>query len=51
MTSAQDINVVKDGTGSTESGTINSISGATITSSAVARAVDGALLFVASLAE
>lgn len=51
MTSAQDINVVKDGTGSTENGTINSISGATITSSAVTRAVDGALLFVASLAE
>ena len=51
MTSAQDINVVKDGTGSAENSTVNAISGATITSSAVTRAVDGALLFVASLAE
>lgn len=50
MTTEQDVNVVKDGTGSTEGGTINAISGATITSSAVTRAVDGTLLFIASLA-
>lgn len=46
MSTSQDIAVVKDGTGSTENGTINSISGATITSSAVTRAVDGSLLFI-----
>lgn len=51
MTTEQDVNVVKDGTGSTESGTINAISGATITSSAVTRAVDGTLLFIASLSK
>lgn len=51
MNTAQDITVVKDGTGSTENGTINSISGATITSSAVTRAVDGSLLFITSLSE
>lgn len=51
MTAEQDVNVVKDGTGSTEGGTINAISGATITSSAVTRAVDGTLLFIASLAK
>ena len=51
MTTEQDVNVVKDGSGSTEGGTINAISGATITSSAVTRAVDGTLLFIASLAK
>lgn len=51
MTTQQDVTVVKDGTGSKDNGTINAISGATITSSAVTRAVDGTLLFVASLAE
>ncbi len=51
MTTAQELEVVKDGTGSAESGTINSISGATITSSAVTRAVDGALKFITSLSE
>lgn len=45
MTSGN-IYVVKDGSGSTESGTINSISGATITSNAVTRAVNAALKFV-----
>lgn len=51
MTTEQDVNVVKDGTGKTEDGTINAISGATITSSAVTRAVDGTLLFIASLSK
>lgn len=51
MTSAQDVSVVKDGSGSADNATINAISGATITSRAVTRAVDGALLFIASLAE
>lgn len=51
MTTEQDVNVVKDGTGNTEDGTINAISGATITSSAVTRAVDGTLLFIASLSK
>lgn len=51
MTTEQDINVVKDGTGKTEDGTINSISGATITSSAVTRAVDATLLFIASVSK
>lgn len=51
MTTEQDVTVVKDGTGSKENGTINAISGATITSNAVTRAVDGTLLFVASLSE
>lgn len=46
---SQDLNVVKDGSGSTETGTINAISGATITSAAVTRAVDGAFQFIASL--
>lgn len=46
---SQDINVVKDGSGSAEAGTINAISGATITSSAVTRAVDGVFQFIASL--
>lgn len=47
--SSQDLNVVKDGSGSADAGTINAISGATITSSAVTRAIDGAFQFVASL--
>ncbi|MDE6851579.1 MAG: RnfABCDGE type electron transport complex subunit G [Lachnospiraceae bacterium] len=47
--SAQDLNVVKDGSGSADAGTINAISGATITSSAVTRAVDGVFQFIASL--
>lgn len=51
MTTQQDVNVVKDGTGKTEDGTINAISGATITSSAVTRAVDATLLFITSLNE
>ncbi|MDD7403976.1 MAG: RnfABCDGE type electron transport complex subunit G [bacterium] len=51
MSTSQDINVVKDNSGSKENGTINAISGATITSKAVTRAVDGALLFVASLSK
>lgn len=46
---SQDINVVKDGSGSADAGTINAISGATITSSAVTRAVDGVFQFIASL--
>ncbi len=51
MNKSQDITVVKDGTGSTKDGKINAISGATITSSAVTRAVNGALLFITSLSE
>lgn len=47
--SSQDLNVVKDGSGSADAGTINAISGATITSSAVTRAIDGTFQFVASL--
>jgi electron transport complex protein RnfG len=47
----QGLSVVKDNSGSTESGTINAISGATITSRAVTRAVNGALGFLASLSE
>jgi electron transport complex protein RnfG len=47
----QGLSVVKDGSGSAESGTINAISGATITSRAVTRAVNGALGFLASLSE
>lgn len=42
------LSVVKDGSGSTENGTINSISGATITSNAVTRAVNASLKFVLS---
>lgn len=45
----QDLSVVKDGSGRAEAGTINSISGATITSSAVTRAIDGTFQFIASL--
>lgn len=48
MTAGEDLYVVKDGTGSKENGTINSISGATITSNAVTRAVNVALRFVAA---
>lgn len=51
MDTTQEIAVVKDGTGSAESGTINAISGATITSKAVTRAVNGTLNFIASLSE
>ena len=51
MASSLDVSVVKDGSGSAESGTINSISGATITSSAVTRAVNGTFLFITSLSE
>lgn len=47
--SNQDLNVVKDGSGSADTGTINAISGATITSSAVTRAIDGTFQFIASL--
>lgn len=45
----QDLSVVKDGSGSADAGTINAISGATITSSAVTRAIDGTFQFIASL--
>lgn len=45
------LSVVKDGTGSVDNGTINAISGATITTRAVTRAVNGALGFIASLSE
>ena len=48
MTSDKTLSVVKDGSGSQDNGTINSISGATITSNAVTRAVNVALKFVAS---
>lgn len=48
MTSDKTLSVVKDGSGSQDNGTINSISGATITSNAVTRAVNVALEFVAS---
>lgn len=48
MTADKTLSVVKDGSGSKDNGTINSISGATITSSAVTRAVSVALKFVAS---
>ena len=56
MNTSQDLTVVKDGTGakstgSTEAGAIDAISGATITSKAVTRAVNGALGFIASLSE
>lgn len=51
MDTTQEIAVVKDGTGSAESGTINAISGATITNKAVTRAVNGTLNFIASLSE
>lgn len=46
VNSENPLQVVKDGSGSAENGTINSISGATITSSAVTRAVNVALKFV-----
>jgi len=48
MTSDKTLSVVKYGSGSQDNGTINSISGATITSNAVTRAVNVALKFVAS---
>ena len=48
MTSDKTVSVGKDGSGSQDNGTINSISGATITSNAVTRAVNVALKFVAS---
>lgn len=48
---SQQLSVVKDGSGSAEAGTINSISGATITSEAVTRAVDATFLFITSLSE
>lgn len=51
MNTTQDVSVVKDGSGSADSGTINAISGATITSSAVTRAVNSSLLFISSLSE
>lgn len=46
---SQDLSVVKDGSGKADAGTVNAISGATITSSAVTRAIDGVFQFVASL--
>lgn len=51
MNTSQDVSVVKDNSGSTEDGSINAITGATITSRAVTRAVNGALAFIASLSE
>lgn len=51
MNTTRDVSVVKDGSGSADSGTINAISGATITSSAVTRAVNSSLLFISSLSE
>lgn len=51
MSTEQEVTVVKDGSGSTDKGTINAISGATITSNAVTRAVNGALQFIISLSE
>lgn len=51
MDMTKEIAVVKDGSGSAEDGTINAISGATITSKAVTRAVNGTLDFIASLSE
>lgn len=50
-TTDQSLSVVKDDSGDVKNNTINAISGATITSSAVTRAVDGTLLFVKSLSE
>ncbi len=44
-----DLNVVKDGSGKADESKIDAISGATITSSAVARAVNGCLQFIESL--
>ncbi len=46
-TADKTLNVVKDGSGSADNGTINAISGATITSKAVTRAVNASLKFVA----
>ena len=46
MNTTQEVSVVKDGSGSADNGTINAISGATITSSAVTRAVNSSLLFI-----
>ncbi len=51
MDATQEISVVKDGSGSKEEGKVNAISGATITSSAVTRAVNGVLLFVKTLSQ
>lgn len=48
MTADKTLSVVKDGSGSKDNGTINAISGATITSNAVTRAVNVALKFVAA---
>lgn len=45
------VSVVKDGSGSMENSTINAISGATITSRAVTRAVNASLGFITSLSE
>lgn len=51
MNADQEVAVVKDGSGSADSGTINAISGATITSRAVTRAVNGTLGFIKALSE
>lgn len=48
MKSDKTLSVVKDGSGSADNGTVNAISGATITSKAVTRAVNIALKFVAA---
>ncbi len=45
-TADKTLDVVKDGSGSKDNGTINAISGATITSKAVTRAVNASLKFV-----
>ncbi len=51
MDTSKEVTVVKDGTGSTDNGSINAISGATITSKAVTRAVNGTLNFIASVSK
>ena len=48
MKSDKTLSVVKDGSGSADNGTVNAISGATITSKAVTRAVNIAMKFVAA---
>ncbi len=49
MNKEQDIQVVKDGTGSVQNGSIDAISGATITSKAVTAAINGTLQFIGTL--
>lgn len=51
MNISQEVAIVKDGSESVENGSVDAISGATITSRAVSRAVNGTLSFIASLSE